>query len=203
MKALWQFLKTTLVGGALFLLPLIVTVYLVGKAFQFTANLVTPLAAALPVPRIAGLLVADILAVAALVAVCFMAGLIARTDIGRRLGNLAERLILKKVPGFTLLKGMTRGDERLGTGSDVSVVMFETEGGHALGFMMERHASGVVTVFVPSAPTPLAGAILYLPEEKVKRLDVPVKSAVTTIMQLGVGSGRLLDHVVSPPERRA
>jgi uncharacterized membrane protein len=67
---------------------------------------------------------------------------------------------------------------------------------------MERHASGVLTVFVPSAPTPLAGAILYLREEKVKRLDVPVKSAVKTLMQLGVGSGQLLDRV-SPPERRA
>jgi uncharacterized membrane protein len=193
-----EFFKTTLIGGALFLLPLIVTLFLVGKAFKFMARVLTPLAAALPVPGVAGFLVADLLAILALVLVCFAAGLIARTGVGRWLGGSAENLILKKIPGFTLLKSMTRGEENLGTDGEVGVVLFETEGGHALGFAVETHASGTVTVFVPSAPTPTAGAILYLPEDKVKRLDIPVKSAVKCIMQLGVGSKDLLDRAPIP-----
>lgn len=195
MKFLPEFLKTTLIGGALFLLPLVVTLYLIGRALKFMGKLLAPVAALIPVGKIAGFLVADILAVLALVLICFLAGLIARTEVGRRLGSWAENLILKKVPGFTLLKSLARGDEHLGTAAEIGVVLFETEGGHALGFAVERHAgSGTVTVFVPSAPTPTAGAILYLPEAKVKPLDISVKSAVKCIMQLGVGSGGILDR---------
>ena len=195
MKGLLQFFKTTLLGGVLFLLPLVVTVFLLSKAFKLLARALTPVAGVIRMPGVAAFLVANILAVAFLIAACFAAGLIARTRPGQRLGGTAENLVLKKVPGFTLLKSMMRGDEHLGTDTDVSVVLFETEGGYGLGFAVERHPSGLLTVFVPSAPTPAAGTILYLPEEKVKRLDLPVKSAVTTIMQLGVGSGPILDKL--------
>lgn len=195
MKGLLKFLKTTLLGGALFLLPLVVTIILIGKAFKVMTGSMKPVAAVLPVPGIGALLLANLLALTSLIAICFAAGLIARTRAGQRLGGTAENLVLRKVPGFTLLKSMMRGDEQLGTDADVGVVLFETEGGYGLGFAVERHPSGLVTVFVPSAPTPAAGAILYLPEEKVKRLDIPVRSVVNTIMQLGVGSGPILDKL--------
>jgi uncharacterized membrane protein len=46
---------------------------------------------------------------------------------------------------------------------------------------------------VPSAPTSVAGSLYYLQEGQVKRLkDVAVRDAVKCIMQLGVGSRKLL-----------
>jgi uncharacterized membrane protein len=62
-----------------------------------------------------------------------------------------------------------------------------------MAFIVEEHPSGLLTVFVPSAPTPNAGSIYYLTEQQVKRIDVPVAAAVKCIMQLGVGSRELLE----------
>jgi uncharacterized membrane protein len=58
---------------------------------------------------------------------------------------------------------------------------------------MEQHADGLLTVFVPSAPTPTAGSIYYHTEQQVKRLDVPVSTAIKCITQLGVGSREMLE----------
>jgi hypothetical protein len=42
-----------------------------------------------------------------------------------------------------------------------------------LGFIIEQHSSGMLTVIIPSAPTPTAGSIYYLAEQQVGRLNVP------------------------------
>jgi uncharacterized membrane protein len=61
-----------------------------------------------------------------------------------------------------------------------------------LGFIVEPPSNGVVTVFVPSAPTPAAGAVFYFPENRVQKIDVSVADASKVIMPLGVGSAALL-----------
>ena len=71
-----------------------------------------------------------------------------------------------------------------------------------LAFIVERPADReeFVTVFVPSAPTPAAGTIYYLPESRVRPIDVPVKVAVKLIMQLGVGSHAALKGKFDLPQ---
>jgi uncharacterized membrane protein len=52
----------------------------------------------------------------------------------------------------------------------------------------------MTTVFVPSAPTPAAGSIYDLTEDRLKLLDVPVSAALGCIMRLGVGSHEPFDR---------
>jgi uncharacterized membrane protein len=73
------------------------------------------------------------------------------------------------------------------------VALARIEDAWVLSFVVERHPSGLFTVFVPSAPTPAAGSIYYLTAERLKLLDVPVSTAVGCIMRLGIGSHELLD----------
>ena len=65
---------------------------------------------------------------------------------------------------------------------------------------------GLYTVFVPSAPTPAAGSIYYLPEDRIKILNVPVSSAVACVTRLGLGSRELLARELAqliPPKAEA
>jgi hypothetical protein len=82
----------------------------------------------------------------------------------------------------------------LGTGTEVAPPLARIEEAWVPGFVMERHASGLYTVFVPSAPTPLAGAIYYLTADRDKLLDIPTSAVVACIMRLGVGSRALLER---------
>jgi uncharacterized membrane protein len=72
--------------------------------------------------------------------------------------------------------------------------------------VIENHAGGRSTVFMPSVPTPMAGAIFIMPSGRVHPIDVPVTTMMKCISKWGTGSGRLLEalengHSLSSTER--
>ena len=99
----------------------------------------------------------------------------------------------RRKPGFTFVKTIAQGLAGLQSGSELSVALARIEDAWMLSFVVERHPSGLFTGFVPSAPTPAAGSIYYLTEDRLKLLDVPVSAAIGCIMRLGTGSLELLD----------
>ena len=194
-KRILELIKTTLVGGILFLVPLILLVILLRQLLQYTDKLLHPIAQLLPAKTIIGVAIPDLLAAVVLIVVAFLAGLLAKTRFGARLGANVEELILKRLPGFKLLKSMTQGITSSTSGSEVTVALANIDETWQLSFVVERHPNGLLTVFVPSAPTPATGSIFFLKETQVRHLDVSVSAAVKCIMQLGAGSGELLKGV--------
>ena len=193
MKALLGFVKTTLLGGLLFLLPLIVVLLILKKGIDLLDTLVSPIADRIPIESVAGVRARDVLAALILVAIAFSAGLIARTRLGRGLSQRLEQRILRKVPGYTLLKGAAAGKTGTADAAGVEVALVRFDDNTMLGFIVETQEDGTLTVFVPNAPTPAAGNVYYLPEDRVQRLDVSVADAAKVIMRLGVGSRELLE----------
>ena len=59
------------------------------------------------------------------------------------------------------------------------------------GFIIEEVEDGRYTVFVPSIPTPFAGAVYVLARERVHPVDVPFTDAIKVISRWGSGA-RLL-----------
>ena len=112
------FMQATIAGGFLFLVPLVLTVLLLREMLQVAGKLFVPMARLLPAEHVAGVTAVDLLTVVIIVAVCFVAGLLAQTRIGRALGDRLERVVLGRVPGFTFLKSMTRDLVGLGMGTD-------------------------------------------------------------------------------------
>lgn len=192
MSRVLEFLKATLLGGLLFVLPLLVVLIVVRHGMRVVAEALQPVAQLLPAQKLAGLVVSDLLALATIVVLCFVAGLFVGTRVGGRVNQHLERLVLRKVPGYTLFKGAAHGLVGLETKSELQVALARIEEAWVLAFVVERHDNGLSTVFVPSAPTPAAGAVYYLPNERLKLLDVPVAEAIACVMRLGVGSRELL-----------
>jgi uncharacterized membrane protein len=193
MKPLIEFVKTTVIGGLLFLIPVVVVVLLLQKALHLAASGVAPVAHLLPSQGVIGIAVAQVIAVCALLFVCFIAGLAIRTRAGTRLNTQLEQVILQRVPGFMFVKTIARRLAGLESESALAVALARIEDAWVLSFVVERHPSGLFTVFVPSVPTPAAGSLYYLTEDRLKLLDVPVSAALGCIMRLGVGSHELLD----------
>src|SRR5262252_8602780 len=105
MKALGEFLKTTLIGGLLIVVPVYLTVLLLAKAFGGVMALLGPIVALLPA-RIHHF--GQLVAIALLVVVCFVLGLVARTGLGGRAIDVFERRVLERLPGFALLRSVAR-----------------------------------------------------------------------------------------------
>jgi uncharacterized membrane protein len=199
MRALARLLTTTLVGGVLFLVPIVLTIFIATSAVKIAGKVLDPIAHLLPLEGLFGLALRDVAAALLLIVACFIAGLIARTQIGNYVNRRLEGAVLRKVPAFTFVKSAAQGLLGLETGSEVQTALARIEDAWVPAFIVERHRSGLLTVFVPSVPTPAAGTVYLLEESRVRRLDVPVTAMVPVIMALGAGLRDLLE----PAQRTA
>ena len=80
-----EFLKSTIVGGVLFLLPVALVLLILNDALKLAAKIGEPISSGLKLDRfgeVAGVGAATVLAVLVLVFVSFAAGMVARTRVG-------------------------------------------------------------------------------------------------------------------------
>jgi uncharacterized membrane protein len=199
MKQAWRNFVRTLLAGVFFLAPILLIVWIAMKIIRALAALLDPIAHLLPFPSILGLKSPEVAALFLLIVVTYLAGLVARTAIARGISLRAERLILRKVPGYTLIKSAAHG--AIGESPDVKCCLAFIDDAWLMAFIIEeREGEELRTVFVPSAPTPTAGNVYFMREGQIRRLDVPVAAAIKCIMQLGVGSSALLQHQIQSPQ---
>jgi uncharacterized membrane protein len=201
MKYAREFITNALVGGALVVLPLYLAVLLLLKGMQAVAGLVRPVASLLPESMHAE----TILALLLLLIVCFVVGVAVRTPSGRALRGRLEMALFGKIPGYETVRGLT---QRLAGEAEENVwkpALVEIEDALVPAFIIEEHDDGRFTVFVPSVPTPFAGAVYVLNRTRVHPIDVPFKQAIQTISKWGSGSKDLVAAMTSGThhERRA
>ncbi len=70
--------------------------------------------------------------------------------------------------------------------------LVEIEDALVPAFIIEELDDGRLTIFVPSVPTPLAGAVYVLSRERVHILDVPFTQAIRSVSRWGSGSRELV-----------
>jgi uncharacterized membrane protein len=188
MKALGQFVVSAFLGGLLIVVPLYLAVLLLLKGMQSVVGLVRPVAVLLP-----GWLPAEnLLSLLLLVLVCFLIGVAVRTPAGRAIRQRIEKSLFERLPGYALLRSLT---QRLVGTSEESAwkpALVEIEDALVPAFIIEEFADGRFTVFVPSVPTPLAGAVYILSRERVHPLDVPFTQAIKSVSRWGSGSKELV-----------
>ena len=192
MKRLLHFFRTTLVGGVLLLVPIVVLIIVLNKALAIARKIVDPLAARLPFESLVGFQTPLVLAIALLVVFCFIAGLFARTALAKRGMNWLESAVLSNVPGYQFLKSM--GESLLGVDNEPApeVILARIEDAWQIAFLVERLEGGHVAVFVPGAPNPQSGSVFLMTEDRIKPAGIPPRAALKCLMRLGAGSSALL-----------
>jgi uncharacterized membrane protein len=189
MKRLLQFIKTTVIGGLLFFVPIIIVAAVLGKAYELMIKVAKPLSAWIPLDAIGGVALANILAVLAILLCCLIAGIIAKGATAKRVLKSVESKLLVAIPGYTFVKGMTdslSGSEEAAKAFVPVVAKFDDNA--QIGFEIERTESGNVVVYLPGSPNPWSGSVVYVNEDRVERLDMTVPDAINNIKHLGRGS---------------
>jgi uncharacterized membrane protein len=188
MKTLAEFVKTTLIGGLLVVLPTYLAVLLLAKALGGLAALLGPIVALLPQEvQHFGRTLAIVLGVL----VCFILGLIARTGVGSRAIEAFERRVLERMPGFTLLRSVVRRVSGSSDDAQFQPVLVEIEEALTPGFIVEEIGDDRFVVLVPSVPTPAAGSLYILPRQRVHWVDASVTDAIAVITRWGAGTSKL------------
>jgi uncharacterized membrane protein len=193
-----RFLKTTIIGGALFLLPVALIGFLLARALKVTKDVAEPISRGLHLDQlgsVAGVGAAAVLSVVVLVLISFAAGFAARTTVGRRIARWSENSLLGNLPQYQIMKSMGEGLAHLESASGLKPALVEIEDGWQIGYLLEHLENDWVAVFLPQAPTPMSGNLMYLPTGRVRPLDITMMQAMSLIKAIGVGSAAALRGV--------
>ena len=197
---MFSFLKTTVLGGIIFIVPIIIFIAIIGKAMELTSMIAVPMAQQLVVDSASDIAVVHMLAMAILIFICFAAGLVAKTPLADKLVTSLEVNILDKIPAYELLKAKTKGTLTPEATEGLCPAITRFDDSWQLVFEMERLSDGKVVVFLPGSPDPWSGSICVVTGDRVSPLDMTVKSATDLMKRLGKGTADALKDALSHGE---
>lgn len=188
-------LRNSFLAGVAVVLPFVVTVWVIWMVVTFIDNNVEPL-----VPATLSFLTrfpggGVLLALAALTLVGALAGnLVGRWLVGAADQGIANLPLVRSIyGGAKQVFKQVAAPERTSFKQAV-LVEFPKPGSWALGFITNEDTAEVahdigeelVAVYVPQAPIPTSGFLLYLPRSSFKPLSLSPEDALKRVISLGI-----------------
>jgi uncharacterized membrane protein len=195
MKAISHFLRITVLGGVLFLTPIVVLAFILDKAFDLARRGLKPVTAIIPDKFVSGATTESIAAILLVAILCFLAGLFARTRPAQRLMAELESSVLSKVPAYEYLKQAGASAMGLGEMADHPVVLAQLGGAWRIGVQTDVVGGGLVAVFVPNSPNPMSGSVFLVAANSVRPASVPLATAIGCLRRCGAGSEAFLSEL--------
>lgn len=201
MKAIRLILKKYLVAGALVLIPVAGTIWVL-KAFILWMDgfFFSLLPGRLQPAAVLGFHFPGMGLVLTLILV-LLVGITTRLYIGRKLIAIGDRWIAKVPLGRAVYGAIKQFLSAVFAGRGTSfrkvvLVEYPREGNYMIGFitsgeqevMSKVVGQSLISVFIPTTPNPTTGFLLLLPEEKVRPVDMTPEEAFKMVVSGGVVS---------------
>ncbi|MEQ1708886.1 MAG: DUF502 domain-containing protein [Terricaulis sp.] len=193
---LLAWVRNSFLAGVALVLPFVVTVWLIWLVVSFIDNNVAPLMPARLQPFTESVPGAGVvIAVAALTLVGALAGNL----IGRWFVHAADRFIANLPLVRSIYGGAKQVFKQVAAPERTSfkeavLVEFPKQGSWAIGFITNEDTAevahdvgeGLVAVYVPQAPIPTSGFLLYLPRAALRPLKISPEEALKRVISLGL-----------------
>ncbi len=186
-------LRNYLIAGILVILPVTVTVLVLGAIFRFLDNLLAPVFDYLPGQEIPGLgLVSGIVLI-------LLTGAMASNVFGRRVVRLFDRIMLR-IPLARTIYGATKQvsdallQQNRAVFKQAVLVEWPRAGLYTVGFVtgetrgeaQEKTKERVINVFMISTPNPTTGFLCLVPESQLVPLEMSVEDALKLVVSAGI-----------------
>jgi uncharacterized membrane protein len=177
------------------MVPLVIVAAVVGKALEIMTLVAKPMGNRIPVDSIGGVAVGNLLALLVLALLCFVTGLIAKSKMAKKVYHSLDSALLA-IPGYAFIKGFTDSMTDSQEAAKFLIPVFvRFDDYEQIGFELERLKQGKVVVYLPGAPNPRSGSVVYFSEDRVERLDITPAQVSSNIRHLGRGSQPFLEQV--------
>jgi uncharacterized membrane protein len=187
-KRILDYSMAAVISGFLLLLPVYLAMLLLAKAASSALKLVQPFALLipdwLPGERILSLLLVML--------ICFVVGAAIRTRAGRSARERLEQTLFERIPGYAMFRSLSQRLTGRQQDTTWKPALAEIEKALVPAFIIEEVDDTRLTVFVPSIPTPLAGAVYVLTKDRVHPVDVSFTQAVSSVSRWGSGVKELV-----------
>ena len=186
MSRFMKFIKTTAIGGLLVIVPIAIILFIMAQIFYALFSMANSLVAELGLQVNDALIMIGI-ALATLVGICFVTGLIVQTRLGVALKTWLNSNVARRIPMYNAISSLTKRFAGL-EGNKFAPVEVDLHGSTArvIGFLIEILPDDRCAVFIPSAPVATVGNIYVVSQEAITKLDASVTDTLTAISQWGV-----------------
>ena len=192
MDGLKSFLKTSLLGGLIVILPVALLLFLITWVFDLATGLIAPLTDLILSRSHMGRILADVIVIGVVLLTCFLVGIFVKTRLGALVYGAIEKSLLNRVPSLIKETVMQFLGNKRSPFSSVALARIFGNDTLVSSFITDRHADGSYTIFVPTGPNPTSGNIYHLKEEYVHPVDVSVEDTMRSIISCGAGSTKLV-----------
>ncbi len=188
------FLKTTLLGALLVVVPFGIIGFALWQVTAITRALLGPVFEKLPFDS-ASIKTCVIVASLLLVVLgCYFTGLLVRTRWGLRFRRWIETRFLEKIPGYKMIRSLAHqylGEEGETRFRPVLVDLYGS-GTKVIGFAVEDLGDGNIAVFLPSVPAVTLGQLQIVPATRIFPLPASMHETMETLTMFGEGTSELL-----------
>lgn len=190
MRKILEFVRTTIVGGLLFLLPLGIIFFVLEKAIALLAGIAQPLLAWAGLNTILGIPGRVVATIIALLLTAFLIGLFARRRLGQALLRWLEQGISSTLPQFGIYQTLAHSlDDQ--SPENIPVVLVPTDAGWNLGLLLEPPCGDWHAVYLPSSPGFASGAVAYAHKDQVHHIDLTIPQLWVTMRRRGAHSSKV------------
>lgn len=181
------FLGRTTFYGLCVIIPLVI----VGVVFVKLAEILEKVAKPLGLDTYIGATLVIVIAVLVMLLVSFLIGLLVQKALSF---NTFEEKVLNKIPGYEIIATIAKGFSNSSNTKSFPSVTVDLYGSGAvvLGFIMEEHDDGLVTVFVPSSPVLTIGNVYIVKAEQMSLINAKSQDVADCLSKWGMGSKKLL-----------
>lgn len=190
MKIFPEFLKNTLIGGVVFLLPVAFLFFLFSELFDLVGGLAGTFGEAF-FPNSNDLIVSWVISVVLLLGTAFVAGVLARTAIGGKLSGRVTRFAAGNVPGFSMIRQAILRisgdpDEDLNA-ENVRVVKVRWGNVERFGIVVGQPTGEEIVAFLPGAPNAFAGITVIVTPDQITDTTMQPIQLINGLLSLGRG----------------
>lgn len=189
LKKIKSFFLTAILGGITVILPIAIIVMVIIWLVEKIAGLISPMTIYLTSNSNMQGFMANFIVIGLLLFLCFFVGLFERTKLGHFFVEFVDKYLLKKLPGYSLVKDTVV--QFIGNNqapfTQVALVKIFGSDARCTAFVTDTFEGGY-TVFIPTGPNPTSGNICHLPKDAVELIDTPAEEAMKSIIGCGVGS---------------
>jgi len=172
------------------LLPSVLLIIFLSKAYAILATLSEPLSKRLP-ERVLSMDGSILLTITLIIIVCFLGGLVFRSVWVKKMVDKLENTLLINIPGYSMIKAITA--DAIGTKSEEQLEPITIRDGDTwnIGFLVEEDEK-LCMVFIPDAPRYDAGEMRVVEASNVQKLDITTKNFIKAIKTFGKG---IIQHI--------
>ena len=199
-------LEGRMMAGVLVFLPIFVTYFIFAFFYNFIASLLDPFIRWLNIPHGAGFDWADVVEIAVILVIVYVAGLLIGWAVTKLLINWVHDQI-GRIPVIGPVYNTTRvgidflSDTQEQQYRGVVLLEFPRLGVLSIGLITSNlgKLDGVeeyLSIYIPTTPVPSSGYLCIAPSSKVTPTDIPVDEAMRMIISGGILAGDIFTNRV-------